>query len=95
MRVYSSVAGGWSADADFGAASEFGEGSCHHNRRYERRLAPGDINADAVNRIKVFADSRAVGIFSAPIFRERMLVVRLYASNRLPYRLFIGRRDKR
>ena len=95
MRVYSSVARGRSAHADFRAAREFGEGSCHHNRRDERRLASGNVNADAVNRIKIFADSRAVGIFSAPIFRECMLVVRLYAGNCLPYSLFIGSRDKR
>ena len=54
-----------------------------------------DAHVNFVDHPEDLADSRAVGIFSAPIFRERMLVVRLYASNRLPYRLFIGRRDKR
>jgi hypothetical protein len=59
------------ADDDFLAARHLRQRDGHQRRRDERRGAAGDVNADALERIELFADARAVRIFHLPVFAQR------------------------
>ena len=91
VRIYGAVARGRRADADFGAARNLRKRNGHYDRRNERRTATGDVNADAVYGIEIFADCRTVRILRAPILGLCMQMVRLDRRDCLAHCLFVGR----
>ena len=56
---------------DFLAARDFGERDGHQRRGDERRGAAGNVDADACERVKLFTNTGAVGIFRLPVFTQR------------------------
>ena len=69
-RIDGAVLAARRGDDDFLAARDFRQRDGHQRRGNQRRGAAGNVNADALERIKFFADARAVGIFRLPVFAQ-------------------------